>query len=189
MKKEIALQEKKVEYTLRRSGQTRVMRLAVYCDGSVVVTAPVGWQEMFIERFLRDKAAWLLSKLELFERFGFRQYRTKRQEQREYLKHRDTARTLVGERLTYFNTAYGFAVGRISIRNQKTRWGSCSRRGNLSFNYRIALLPGRLRDYIVVHELCHLGEFSHSHEFWRLVERTMPDHREIRRELRNVKFL
>ena len=103
-----------------------------------------------------------------------------------YLKHREAARTLVKERLEYFNSMYGFTIGKIAIRDQRSRWGSCSRKGNLNFNYRIALLPPHLADYIVVHELCHLKEFNHSKQFWDLVARTVPDYLACRKALHSV---
>ena len=73
---------------------------------------------------------------------------------------------------------------KINIKNQKTRWGSCSKKGNLNFNYKIALLPQHLADYIIVHELCHLGEFNHSRSFWNLVAKVFPEYLGIRNELR-----
>jgi predicted metal-dependent hydrolase len=103
-----------------------------------------------------------------------------------YLKHRETARALVKQRLEYFNSIYGFTIGKIAIRDQRSRWGSCSRKGNLNFNYRIALIPLHLADYIVVHELCHLKEFNHSKQFWDLVARAVPDHAACRKALHSV---
>ena len=87
------------------------------------------------------------------------------------------------ERVDHFNTTYKFKFNRINIKNQKTRWGSCSNKGNLNFNYKIVLLPERLADYIIVHELCHLKELNHSKKFWNLVAKAMPDYPQIRDEL------
>ena len=94
------------------------------------------------------------------------------------------ARALVTLRLDYFNHHYGFIYGKIFIRNTRTRWGSCSSKGNLGFNYRIIKLPPHLADYIVVHELCHLKEFDHSKAFWDLVAETIPHWKMLSRELR-----
>lgn len=103
-------------------------------------------------------------------------------------RHREYARTFVHARIGELNTPYNFSFNRIAIRNQKTRWGSCSKRKNLNFNYRVALLPAHLADYIIVHELCHLQELNHSPNFWALVSRAIPNHRELRRELQRMKL-
>ena len=108
----------------------------------------------------------------------------KKKRNTKYLKYKEFARRLVNERIEYFNSVYGFKVGRVAIRNQKTRWGSCSKRGNLNFNYKIVLLPSHLADYIIVHEICHLGEFNHSKRFWSLVAKTVPDYLKVRKELK-----
>ena len=93
---------------------------------------------------------------------------------------------LVSNRLAHFNQHYKFAIGRVSIKNQTTRWGSCSKKGNLNFNYKLALLPVELQDYLIVHELCHIGAFNHSKTFWDLVARTIPHHGELRKRLRSM---
>jgi len=93
------------------------------------------------------------------------------------------ARVLVHERLTHFNRHYCYIYGKVFIRNTRTRWGTCSSRGNLGFNYRIAKLPSELQDYIVVHELCHLAELNHSKNFWALVAETLPDWKQLRKRL------
>lgn len=103
-----------------------------------------------------------------------------------YLKHKEVARKIVHNRIAHFAPVYGLTVGRVAIRDQKSRWGSCSRKGNLNFNYRIALLPSHLVDYIVVHELCHLKEFNHSEHFWNHVARTIPDYLACRKELHQI---
>lgn len=102
---------------------------------------------------------------------------------RRYEKYKEQARTLVHQRLTYYNAFYNYPFGRVSIRDQKSRWGSCSSKGNLNFNYKIIFLPIELVDYIVIHELCHLKEFNHSKRFWTLVEKQCPDYKKKIKEL------
>ncbi|MFH0739628.1 MAG: M48 family metallopeptidase [bacterium] len=103
---------------------------------------------------------------------------------KDYLKYREQALALAQNRIEHFNKVYGLKYNKISIKNQKTRWGSCSKKGNLNFNYKIVLISERLADYIIVHELCHLKEFNHSQKFWNLVGQEIPDYLEIRKELK-----
>lgn len=97
-----------------------------------------------------------------------------------YYRHKEQARMLVHQKLEHWNKFYNFSYQRVAIRNQRTRWGSCSSKGNLNFNYRIVFLPEPLQDYLIVHELCHLQEFNHSRAFWDLVEQTIPEYRKHR---------
>ena len=83
------------------------------------------------------------------------------------------------------NAYYKFEYGRVNIRDQKSRWGSCSRQGNLNFNYRLLFLNSAVRDYVIVHELCHLKEFNHSSRFWELVSRQTPDYKILRNQLKH----
>jgi predicted metal-dependent hydrolase len=106
----------------------------------------------------------------------------------QYLLHKEAARVLAKERLAFWNAHYGFRIGKVAIRNQRSRWGSCSKKGNLNFNYRIAFLPAHLSDYIIVHELCHLREFNHSMRFWDLVAKAVPDWKTCRAELRKIRI-
>lgn len=182
MKKHIALQNKNLTYTLRKSKRARRMRLAVYCDGTIVVTTPFDLKESVVEKFIREKSEWLFSKIAFFEQF--KGQAIARYSHEEYLKHKDAAYRLAVERVNYFNKKFKFTFNQINIKNQKTRWGSCSKKGNLNFNYKIALLPQRLSDYIITHELCHLREFNHSRKFWSLVEKSIPDYLMIRSELK-----
>ena len=109
-----------------------------------------------------------------------------RRNRRQYLRLRDSARVLVHARLSHFNAFYEAPLGKVFIKNHKTRWGSCSQKGNLNFNYKIVLLPPELADYLVVHELCHLIEFNHSPQFWALVSQTIPDCNSLRKQLRQL---
>ncbi|HEX4799404.1 MAG TPA: M48 family metallopeptidase, partial [Candidatus Paceibacterota bacterium] len=105
-----------------------------------------------------------------------------------YLQHKERAREFVHERLVFWNTHYGFSYGKVAIRNQSSRWGSCSSKHNLNFNYRIIFLSPELADYIIVHELCHLEVFSHAPHFWDLVARTIPEYLYLKKQLANVRF-
>ena len=107
-----------------------------------------------------------------------------RRNRRNYLKHKEQARALVHARLAYFNAHYAVVLRKVFIKNLKSRWGSCSERGNLNFNYKILFLPPEVADYIIVHELCHLREFNHSPKFWALVEEVVPNQKQLRRALR-----
>jgi predicted metal-dependent hydrolase len=138
-----------------------------------------------IEKFLVEKARWILEKLEYFSKIPSSAW--VKGNEADYVKYKDAAHSLAVDRVAFFNKKYGFEFNAITIKNQKTRWGSCSRKGNLNFNYKVALLPQRFSDYIFVHELCHVGQFNHSKKFWALVERTIPDYRDIREELKTGK--
>jgi predicted metal-dependent hydrolase len=104
------------------------------------------------------------------------------------LENKDKALQIAKDRINHFNKYYNFQFKNITIKNQKTRWGSCSRKGNLNFNYKIALLPENISDYIIVHELCHLKEFNHSKRFWDLVAETIPDYLILRKKLKGGSF-
>ena len=98
------------------------------------------------------------------------------------------ARALVQSHLARANAHYRLTYKKVFIRNARTRWGSCSSRGNLGFNYRIVKLPPELVHYIVVHELCHLKEFNHSAKFWALVAEEVPNWKAARTALRKVRM-
>ena len=82
----------------------------------------------------------------------------------------------IRQRLDYYIPRIGRAPGRVAVRDQKTRWGSCSGKGNVNFNWKLIMAPPQVLDYVVIHELCHLYEFNHSPRFWALVERQMPEY-------------
>ncbi|MFZ5639397.1 MAG: M48 family metallopeptidase [Bacillota bacterium] len=88
------------------------------------------------------------------------------------------ARETFTETADYYKAKLGVEYRAIRIKNQKTRWGSCSQRGNLNFNWRLVMAPIEIIDYVVVHELCHLVYMDHSKDFWRLVESLLPDYRQ-----------
>lgn len=159
------------------------MRLAVYCDGSVVVTSPFGMEQSIVEKFIADKKQWVRDKIQFFKSVDSKAIRTF--SRKDYLENKDKALALVNERIEFYNKIYGFSFNKVFIKNQKTRWGSCSCRQNLNLNYKIVFLPQNHQDYIIVHEMCHLKEFNHSGKFWALVEKALPDYLEIRKGFRS----
>lgn len=171
-KKEIILDNKKIIYILRKSARARRLRMMVGGAG-LVVTIPPRAPLSLVHHFLTENASWILSKLAHLEANPVKQ----RFSHRDYLKNKYPAKVLVRERLEFFNKLYGYTYHNITIRNQTTRWGSCSRSGNLSFNFKILFLAKELQDYIIVHEICHLKEMNHSSKFWKLVAMTIPDYR------------
>ncbi|MEK7516957.1 MAG: M48 family metallopeptidase [Patescibacteria group bacterium] len=159
------------------------MRLAVYCDGNFIVTVPQTFPANSIDRYVIAKSQWVISKLDFFEGLNKKQKLTFGSNGYELYK--DKALDLVTERFTFLNNKhYQFKFNKLTIKSQKTRWGSCSKKQNLNFNYKILFLSRKIRDYIMVHELCHLKEFNHSKKFWNLVNKTIPDYKKIVSDLR-----
>lgn len=184
------LNDREIEYQIKKSVRARRLRVTVHCDARVIVTAPFYFSDFRAcpelnrraERFLKEKANWVLSKIDYFLRS--RKILRISGGKREYKKRREQAREFIFKKVESINKIYNFSFKKISIKNQKIRWGSCSKKGNLNFNYKIIFLPERLAEYIIAHELCHLREFNHSRNFWNLLSAAVPEYRECRRELR-----
>ena len=172
------------EYTLRTHARAKHLRITVYPDQRVVVTVPsrIKISEKKLNEFLADKSDWVKKQLSVYQKAqpAGRNY----DEKKSYAAYKDAALRLVERRILELNAHYGFYYKSIRITNTKTQWGSCSRDGVLSFNYRIAFLEQKHADYLIVHELCHLQEFNHSPRFWKLVEQTIPDYIQARKDMR-----
>ena len=169
----------KLSYELRESARAKRVRITVYDSGRVVATKPRRVSSRIVRNFVARQAAWI-EKI----RAKYRRAPTLAPWPRYTREAKEAARRLVEDRALYFSRIYDVPLKRIAIRNQKARWGSCSRQGNLNFNYRIMALPSELADYVIVHELCHLRELNHSAAFWRLVAQALPQYRELRERLR-----
>ena len=182
-KKNILLKEHLIEYTLRRSKRARFLRISVLLDGTCTLTVPYRIDETAATQFLTAQAEWVLTKLAFFKRVAAPPLPPHTPAlYREYLP---KAKDLICNAVDRYNIIYGASYNSICVKHQKSRWGSCSHNHNLNFNYRLAFLPCRLLDYVVVHELCHLKEFNHSSAFWKHVAITMPHYSALRAELRN----
>lgn len=95
------------------------------------------------------------------------------------------ARDVVNERLAYYSSIIGVSYNDVRIKEQKTRWGSCSGKGNLNFNWKLVTAPMEILDYVIIHELCHLRFLNHSKQFWHMVEMYMPDYNNARKWLKD----
>lgn len=182
----IILNNKSIKYTLKKSRRACNMRLSLSYEDGVVVTLPYLMREKMAENFLIEKADWVIAKLNEFKNSN--NIILPKVKKNDYPKYKLQAYEFAETKLEQYNRIYNFQYNRICIRDQKTRWGSCSIQGNLNFNFKIIFLHPKLADYIVVHELCHLKEMNHSKSFWDLVAETVPDHKELRRKLKRVRM-
>lgn len=168
-----------MEFTLIRSDRKSV-GIQVNTDLTITVRAPWHVSDNEIQRIIQKKEPWIQKHLtqmkerrEEYEKSG-RQPLTAEDIQ----KLAQQALEYIPKRVEYFSKIIGVTYGRITIRNQKTRWGSCSSKGNLNFNCLLMLTPSEVIDYVVVHELCHRKQMNHSKKFWAEVEKILPDYKE-----------
>lgn len=170
-----------MEIQIIRSNR-KTASIQVWQDQTVKVRVPRSMPEEEIQRIIKEKEPWIRTNLEKMK---------KRQEQLQEAERNtvhltgaelqtlaDQAVKIIPERTAYYAPIVGVTYGRITIRCQKTRWGSCSAKGNLNFNCLLMLAPPEVLDYVVVHELCHRKEMNHSKAFWKEVEKVLPDYRE-----------
>ncbi len=187
MNKKIKINGKEFEYALRKRKGVRRMRLAIYADGAFVVSAPKWYPVYVINKFLEEKADWIFEKL---KHVDFSELKKRKEaDNAKYKTAKKSAKKIIEKRVEFLAKRFGFVYGRIAVRNQRTCWGSCSRKGNLNFNYKAADLPQELQDYIIIHELCHLKELNHSPRFWKLVGEIIPDYKNLRKILREFKTI
>lgn len=147
--------------------------------GTVIVKSPYGVTKKQIESFINQKSAWIEKHRNMVLAAEEEQVDISDEERIYGI---EKAKELFPQRVAYYAEVMHISYGRIAIREQKTRWGSCSSKGNLNFNWKLILMPPDLLDYVVVHELAHRIEMNHSEKFWKVVESVMPDYKK-RREL------
>ena len=185
IEKIIKLNNQDIKYSIKNSKRARNIRISIDQEGKLVVIKPY-YYILSINRILKSKAKWILKKLNYLKSFQGKIYIG---QQKDYLKYKDEVYNLILKRIEHFNKIYNYKYNNIRIKNQKSRWGSCSSQRNLNFNYKILFLKDYMQDYIIVHELCHLKEMNHSPKFWNLVSQTIPNYINIKREVRDYKIL
>lgn len=174
-------------YTLIRSSR-KSYSIGISPDGQITVRVPLHASEKEIRHLLTEKQHWIVTKyLEQQKKQAAKPVSDLTDTQRAALTQRyiAAAREYFPKRAAYFRQFTGGTYSRITIRDQKTRWGSCSAKGTLSFNWRLMLAPPAILDYVVVHELCHLTHMDHSPAFWQAVESVCPDYRTARKWLKD----
>jgi len=165
----------------------KTVGISVKPGGEIIIRAPRFLPQATIMSFVYQKTDWILSAYN---------NQKDRQPQNEAApkdiatlalekRYRDAAKDYIPKRVEYYHSLTGGNYTKITIRDQKTRWGSCSTNGTLSFNYRLMLAPPRVLDYVVVHELCHLTHMNHSKDFWNMVASILPDYKEYRKWLKD----
>lgn len=162
--------------------------VSISVEGKITLRLPLRTSEAQIRRLLLDKQHWIITHyLEAVKRAESRPVSNLTDAQRAALEKRyiAAAKEYFPKRAAYFAPLTGGTFTRITIRDQKTRWGSCSAKGTLSFNWRLMLAPPAVLDYVVIHELCHLTHMNHSKAFWALVESACPDYRTHRKWLKD----
>ena len=159
-----------------RHRRARRYVLRVDPDGRLRVTIPRGGSRREAEEFAQRHEEWVARQ------------RARLPQDRPSVEHaralRDRARRELPLRLLALAARHGLTVARVSIRNQRSRWGSCGRDGHVCLNWRLLLMPPSVGDYILIHELMHLRRMDHSPSYWRLVEEACPDYRSARAWLR-----
>lgn len=155
----------------------KTMSLEITPQGEVLVRAPYSMPQSKIEQFVKEKEDWIWKHLTKIEKKRADNSQTEPLSDEELQKLGNLALKVLPERVKLYAAQMGVTYGRITIRCQKTRWGSCSSKGNLNFNCLLMLAPEEVQNYVVVHELCHRLEMNHSKRFWAQVEKVMPDYK------------
>jgi hypothetical protein len=171
-----------------RHPRARRYIIHVQDDGSLRVTVPRWGSRREASAFVERERAWIAKQRQRLERDGVARddEATKPWADPNISREaRDRAKRNLPVRLLALAREEGLTVRKVSVRNQKSRWGSCSPNGHICLNWRLVLLPDAVRDYVLVHELMHLRRMDHSPAFWKLVARACPDYQAHRAFLRS----
>ena len=144
-------------------------------DGRLTVKAPFGTPKKRISEIVNSHQGWIVKNL---KKEKAKNDKFANLTDADIAKLKKTAKEIIPQKVEYYSKIMGLKYGRITITSAKTRFGSCSSEGNLSFSYRLMLYPEGAIDYVVVHELSHLVEMNHSPAFYKVVSAVLPDYKE-----------
>lgn len=171
-----------MEYSIIRS-KRKTISVEITRKSEIIVRAPLGTSKGDIDRFVSSKSSWITKTLNRVDSHKDETFLPPFTEE-ELLLITKRAREYISSRVIFFADSMDLAYGRVCIKHQKTRWGSCSGKGNLNFNCLLMLCPLEVIDYVIIHELCHLVHQNHSADFWREVEKYIPDYKLHRKWLK-----
>lgn len=160
-----------MNYKIIRS-RRKTLCLEITAEG-LLVRAPLKASNADINAFVEMKKDWIEKNLCKAKQISQSVQKLTQEELRQLA---EKACRVISERVAYYAPLVGVTYGRITIRNQRTRWGSCSSKGNLNFNCLLMLAPAEVLDSVVVHELCHRKEMNHSRRFYEHILRVYPDY-------------
>ena len=176
------------DYRIIRT-RRKTIGLEISPDLQITVRAPYHLSDVRIREFVESKQTWILKHLAIMQdRQAHDPIPAGVISDKELRHMTEEARIIIPERVKYFAKIIGVTYGQITIKHQKTRWGSCSSSGNLNFNCMLMATSPELIDYVVVHELCHRKQMNHSPLFWKEVEEILPDYRNLRSRLREYRL-
>lgn len=176
------------DYRIIRT-RRKTIGLEISPDLQITVRAPYHLSDVRIREFVESKQTWILKHLAIMQdRQAHDPIPAGVISDKELRHMTKEARIIIPERVKYFAKIIGVTYGQITIRHQKTRWGSCSSSGNLNFSCMLMATSPELIDYVVVHELCHRKQLNHSPLFWKEVEEILPDYRNLRSRLREYRL-
>ena len=162
----------------------KTISIEIRPDLRVVVRAPYRMSKRDINAFVTEKQDWIEKHMKIVQERNAKQQEQEKFTMEEINELADQALVYFPPRVKEYADKMGVTYGRITIRNQKTRWGSCSSAGNLNFNCLLMLLPEEVRDYVIIHELCHRKEMNHSPKFWAEVGKYCPDYKTMEKRLK-----
>ncbi|MCR5301165.1 MAG: M48 family metallopeptidase [Lachnospiraceae bacterium] len=172
-----------IDYDLVRS-RRRTVSVEIRPDMTVLVRAPKRMPLYEIDRFVDSNEVWIEKHLEKVRKRNEKTSNVKPLSREELMALGNEAVKIIPGKVRYYADKLGVTYGRITIRNQKTLWGSCSAKGNLNFNCLLMKAPEAVQDYVIVHELCHRLEMNHSRKFWDRVSAVLPDYKKYRKWLK-----
>lgn len=172
-----------IEITVIKSAR-KTIAIQIKPDGKTYVRAPFDMTDSEVRDFVSEKKGWIEKNLKKLDDIEQKSRSSIPLTQNEINELKQKALLCIPQKIEYFANLIGVRPAKITVRNQKTCWGSCSKSGSISINCLIMLMPDDVIDYIIVHELCHLKEMNHSKSFWREVERIIPDYKSRQNWLR-----